>query len=323
MCGAEATSHTSRTSHYSAHILDFVCVSILHPCFLTSHFHSLTSLTSHSNLKEHKISEAKGKDVQDMVMMMETDGMVPPATLIRQSVAARMRAVIALAQSLGQPDPFRDNEADRLASIRATAMPPEACGPDAPLAPARGKVVPVTPWAMLPTADGYDLQHAGFRGRDAHRAADIFDRMQDQYARAGGKGALFTRAQLATARHYAALAERHAARGVRCISAEAMQRAGSGGGGGRDFADLLLAEAQRLARMTDAVGPGVAMAPRRSGRDRRAIPLRALVDQVCLQDRSIDQVLAAHGWSAWGDARRTLTSALAAALDRMAVVQGA
>lgn len=233
-------------------------------------------------------------------------------------VAAQMQAVTGLALRLGHADPFGATEAERLSSIRARAMPPERCGPDMPAAPARGEVVAFSPMAMQPVGeDGYELQHAGWRGRDALRASDAFDRMEAQARRAGARVALFHPAQIAQGRTYAALIERHAARGVRCVSVETMLAGRSGGQGG-GFVEVLLSESEVIDRLHAAIGGGVALAVQRVRREgRRSIPVRALVDAVCLEGLTIDAVLARHGWPQYGDATALARTSLAAALDRM------
>lgn len=235
-------------------------------------------------------------------------------------VAAQMQAVRGLALRLGHPDPFGATEGERLASIRAQAVPPERCGPDMPIAPARGEVVAFAPMAMQPSGqEGYELQHAGWRGRDALRAADAFDRMEAQSRRAGARSSLFHAGQIAQGRAYAALVERHAARGVRCVSVETML-AGRTGGAGGSFADALLSESALIDRLRAAIGDGVALEVQRVRRQgRRSVTVRALVDAVCIEGLTITAVLARHGWPDRGETLAAARSALAAALDRMIV----
>lgn len=241
-------------------------------------------------------------------------------SFMERLLAAKRAAVSALAADLGRPDPFGPDEAARLSGIREAARAPASCGPDAPLAPARGRTVAYVPTAILPKGEeGYEVQHAGWRGRDAHRAADVWDVMQEQYERAGGRGQLFTDAQIATARAWARLVERHEARGLRCISVEAMMAGRSGGGQANDFADVLLVEAARIAWVREAIGDGVALEVRRAGK-RSAITTARLVEMVAVWGRPLSAVLADHGWSDYGGVRATLRAALADALDRMAMV---
>jgi hypothetical protein len=243
-----------------------------------------------------------------MEMSLGNDVMAP-RVLIDRMIAAKLRAVRSLAFRMGLADPFAATEAERLAVLRAAAMPPASCGPEMPLAPARGEVVADPQAEMLPTPgqDGYTLQHSGFRGRDAMRARDALDGV------AGLSGTLAK-----AGRAYAALVERHASRGLRCTSIEA--RLGGGGGSGeRDYADVLLAEARAIERIQMAIGDGVALDLQRQGGKRRAIPVRRLVDMVCVEGRSLDAVLKLHGWSLGVATREPLRLALVQALTRMAM----
>lgn len=219
-------------------------------------------------------------------------------------------------------------EADRLAQIIRLATPPDRCGPAIIAQPGRGPMVAQAPMGLIPdgTADGWKRAHLGYRGRDHARAADAFDLMQMQAARAAGRdGAavvLFTAAQIGAGRRYAMLAERHAAAGMRCSSVEAQRGGGSGGG---SFIDQVIHEGDLIRAMQRAIGDGVALAIRRvrpSARGTRAgIRDRALVDAVCLQGQTVSQVLAAHGWAVYGETQKSCRAALCAALDRMAMAR--
>lgn len=230
-----------------------------------------------------------------------------PRVLIDRMIAAKLRAVRSMAFRMGLADPFAATEAERMAGLKAAAMPPASCGPEMPVAPARGEVVAYPPMAMLPTGqEGYALQHAGFRGRDALRARDALDGV------AGLSGTLAK-----AGRAYAALVERHASRGLRCTSVEA--RIGGGGcGGNRDYTDVLLGEARLIERIQAAIGDGLALEVQRQGGKRRAIPVRRLVDMVCVEGRPLDGVLKVHGWSLGSATREPLRLALVQALTRMA-----
>lgn len=227
------------------------------------------------------------------------------AALKSRVVAAKVRAVQRMAQALGQPDPFAQDEAGRRSALLSRAAPPVSCGDDAPLAPARGEVLAWAPMQMQPKGDGYALQHAGFRGRDAHRAADALDRIEG-----------LTAAQRQAGRSYAALIERHDARGLRCVSVETMMQ-GRTGGAGHDFADRLLHEGDIIAGQRRRIGTASVLAPRRAAGKRLAISALALADMVCLEGRALDDVLRRHGWSCKGQHRAALRAALAAALDRV------
>lgn len=219
-------------------------------------------------------------------------------------------------------------EAERLAQIIRLATPPDRCGPAIIAQPGRGPMVAQAPMGLIPdgTADGWKRAHLGYRGRDYARAADAFDLMQMQAARAAGRdgaaAVLFTAAQIGAGRRYAMLAERHAAAGVRCSSVEAQR---GGGGSGGSFIDTVIHEGDVIRAMQRAIGDGVALAIRRvrpSVRGTRAgIRDRALVDAVCLHGQTVSQVLAAHGWADKGGNLHAARAALCDALDRMAMAR--
>lgn len=234
----------------------------------------------------------------------------------------------------------RLTEADAaVAALKAASQPPVECGPEIPMAPARGEMKTFRPIELVPGSVGRarDTGHWE-RGEDSRRRAarikDVFDRMEDQARAAhkargekggGDKAAPFapplTPAQVQIARDYRDLEERHAAGGMKCASLETAGR-GSGGQGG-EFIDAYVAEGLRLAALHRRIGAGVAMAVRRIRPSRRGgtasglITDRALVDKVCLGDCDLGQVLKANGWSVHGKANEALRKALAAALDRM------
>lgn len=236
---------------------------------------------------------------------------------VMRVVARQQQAMASIARSLGLAAPPM-TEADRLLALKARAVAPASCGPDMPVAPARGPMVAFAPVEMRPGEDGYDLVHAGFRGRDAARAADAFDLMAAQAKRRGGAEP-FTRAQVATGRAYAALVERHAARGVRGISVETMM-AGRSGGTAEGWAVLVVGEGRRVEALVRAIGDGVALAPKRNGR-RQAVRIRALVDGLCLEGLTLAVLLRRWRWDDGGATMRAARDAVGAALDRMALVQ--
>lgn len=208
-------------------------------------------------------------------------------------------------------------EAERIAKVKAAGSVPDACGPEISPAPARGGVQAVNFVMLYPDGEGgYKPQAAGFQGRKALRVTDAFDAMAVAAIKAGGRPA-FNAGQVAIARHYAALHERHACAGVKCSSLEA-QGGGSGNGG---FMDAVIADAQELAALRARIGGGIAKPVRRQRPtvtgSRKAIFDRALVDQVCLEGRTIGEVMQAHGWACKGQLRGLLQKALANALDRM------
>lgn len=225
--------------------------------------------------------------------------------------------------------------AEAVASILEAAAPPERCGPEMPIAPARGPMEAFQPREMVITDAGNPVsRRAGYLGRDAARVADAFDRMtlaaQKAHAgavrRAEARGdpipsfdAPFTHGQVSAARDYAALSERCQSHGLATASVET-RGGGSGGNGGRE--EAIFADFQRLRALHRRIGEGLAKEVRRlrpsaTGGKRRAIRARRLVDMVCLGDAVISDVLAAHGWAENARERSALRLSLCAALDRM------
>lgn len=238
-------------------------------------------------------------------------------------------------------------EAEACADLLRAAAPPERCGPEMPVAPARGAMEAFQPREMVMTDAGNPVsRRAGYLGRDAARVADAFDRMTlaAQKAHAGaevralrahdaavraGKAfgafrpqpfdAPFTHGQVSVARDYLALSERCSAAGLSCVSMET-RGGGSGGNGGRE--EAIFADLQRLRAFHRRIGDGLAKEVRRirpsvTGGPRRAITVRRLVDMVCLGNQTISEVLEAHRWAANACARKGLREALRGALDRM------
>ena len=234
---------------------------------------------------------------------------------VQRLLMLRRAALRSLSKAFGLGLP-PEGEGQRLGAIKAASVAPESCGPEIPLAPARGRLLAVEPFEMVRTAEGYEAQHVGFAGRDAARAADVWDRMADQARRAGGADP-FTPAQVATARTYAMLVERHSAVGLKGRSIETAGRGGASAGDG--VMDLIIDEGRRIAAMERAVGAGLAMAVRRQGKaGRTGIGALVLVQSVCLQGLSVSEVLVRHGWSKYGDTVARAQAALGQALDRMA-----
>ncbi|WP_147405333.1 hypothetical protein [Pseudooceanicola sediminis] len=232
------------------------------------------------------------------------------------------------------------------AEVLARATPPVSCGPEIPVAPARGPMVAFTPVEGRKTREGtFEQYHAGYLGRDAARRADAFDLMTDQARRAHPKRVAaakeahdtrsaaatgpvpdfvppafappFSIGQVAVGRDYAALTERCACAGVKCSSLEA-QRASGGRAGDREAA--VFRDFERLRVYHRRIGDGLAKEVRRirpGGAKRSAIRARYLVDQVCLGGMSLAGVLSACGWCNDAKTREGLRLALCAALDRM------
>ncbi|MBN8294961.1 hypothetical protein JI664_23520 [Rhodobacter sp. NTK016B] len=207
-------------------------------------------------------------------------------------------------------------EKDRLQLMKVRAHAPSSCGPEIPVAPARGVTLPYAPQAVRATANGYEPQHIGFSGRDAARASDVFDVMEQQAQRRGGS-APFTPSQVDAGRRYSAMVERHSSVGLKCVSVEAQDR--SQGSGAGSYMDAVLAEGDAIRRMTTAIGTGFALeVTRNRGGKRRSITTRALVDMVCIEGLTLTEVLKSHAWSVYGDTVNRAQAALASALDRMA-----
>lgn len=224
-----------------------------------------------------------------------------------------------------------------VAAVKSRAAIPEACGPDIAPAPARGAFATFRPVEIVPGSAG-TARPAGYRAhgelqhRSAIRKADVFDAMIDAARKrhiAAGDDAVpfippFTPGQVQVARDYRDLTERHSAGGIRCASLEA----GRGGGSGGEFIDAYVADGERLRRFHAVIGNGAAMIVRRirpSSRgtgERGIIHDRTLVDMVCLENRSLTDVLTRHGWSEKGGHRKALRAALAGVLDRMQGYRG-
>jgi hypothetical protein len=253
-----------------------------------------------------------------MSMQLEIDEPAMEALTLRL-VARWTDALRSVAREMDLPPPLL-SEAERMAYLKARAVAPESCGPDMPVAPAKGPMLAVQPMAMQMSDAGPVLVHTGFRGRNAARARDVWDEMADQARRAGG-AAPFSAAQVATGRAYAALVERHEACGLPARPVETMM-AGRGGSGGGGYSEAVLKEGRRLDKLEAAIGAGVALeVQRRSRRARGVVTVRALVDGVCLHGRTVADQLRRAGWCATDAATvRQARDAVAAALDRMALV---
>lgn len=230
--------------------------------------------------------------------------------------------------------------ADHVRAAMAAAAPPPVCGPEIPAAPARGAFQVWTPTQVKPGTAG-TLEPAGYRApgeaafRKAIRVADIWDVMEEQARRDHSRRhpgqpfqPPFTQGQIAIARRYRDLFERHEGGGVRCASLETRTAARPGGGGGGEFIDAFVAEGLELARLRARIGPGASLMVRRVRPSRRGRPAasvitdRALVQMVCVGQAALSEVLEAHGWSVQSPPRRMLRQALAACLDRMQGLRG-
>ncbi|MFC5736932.1 hypothetical protein [Sinirhodobacter huangdaonensis] len=234
-------------------------------------------------------------------------------------------AVRQIARALGLPDPY-STDADRVARLRDRSSPPDRCGPEIIAAPARGPMIAFSPIAVCPKGEAdWEVQHAGYRGRDAARGADAFDLMDLQARRRGGDGhrMLFSAAAIRAGRDYAALIERHDAAGLRGVSVETMMAGRSGGTGDGGYIDAVISDGRRIRALRLAIGGGSVFA-RWIDADGHVIKpglsVRDLVDQVCCGGQTVSQVIRGTGRSPGGTNARKAAMALADALRRMSQV---
>nr|WP_296429708.1 hypothetical protein [Roseovarius sp. BRH_c41] len=218
-------------------------------------------------------------------------------------------------------------ERARVADLLARATPPDACGPEMPVAPARGPMLAFTPRKVVQTEAGnYRSVSDGYVGRQAARVADAFDNITrkafEAHEKLGGGDAAFVPpfsvGQVEIGREYAALVERVASSGLGCVSLETS--GGGGGNGGEGVQAAVFRDIERLRMLRRRMDTGLARKVRRerpNGDKRRSILVRVLVDQVCVHGMSLDAVLRAHGWGINTRCRDGLRSALCGALDRM------
>ncbi len=85
--------------------------------------------------------------------------------------------------------------------------------------------------------------------------------------------------------------------------------------------DRVLRDKAEIERLRRRIGDGTAMVVRRIRPSKRGsrvnITDRALVDMVCLEDRSLSEVLRAHSWVLNGTTTQAVLAALGDALERM------
>lgn len=207
------------------------------------------------------------------------------------------------------------------AYLMAQARVPDSCGPAIVAAPARGASIVFQPMQMQPKGEAdWEAQPAGYRGRNAVRAADVFDKMA-RAAQRKGAAQPFSAGQVSAGRDYGALVEFVSAGGVKLSSLEGR----SGGTGGMDWIERYSQAAARLRLQRARIGAGAALSVRRvrpSQRDggqggARLISDRVLVDSVCVVGSSLRDVLLAHGWASSGQNIEALQKALADALERL------
>lgn len=237
----------------------------------------------------------------------------------------RLGQIIASAEATGDQrmaDGFEAlSEGERIEIVKAAGELPVGCSP-VPVGPARGACRAFTPMDAYPKGErDWEWKPSGHAGRRALKMMDVFDVMSAQAMRKK-RPAPFTQSQISMARTYRALVERHASAGVKCSSVEG--RVGGSGQGG-EFMDAVLRDRERIDLIRKRIGPGVAMEVRRvrpsdraDGKVRQSISDRSLVDLVCIEDMSLDDVLDAFGWAIKGSHRSALRGGLAGALDRMA-----
>jgi len=227
--------------------------------------------------------------------------------------------VLQAAERMEQAERVRASEQARIATARGLGHVPDGSGPEITEAPARGPVVQFMPRATYPDGeDGYTVKDAGYQGRKALRHADAFDVMTAKAA-SKKKPAPFTPAQVAMGRLYATLYEKHQSAGVRCSSLEAMPQ--SGGGSGGEYIDAVLRDRERLKVMLSRIGRNAAMVVRRQRPSQRGSKLNIsdlrLVHAVCVEEKTMTDILKEHGWANRGGSIDALTRALREALDRM------
>jgi len=208
-------------------------------------------------------------------------------------------------------------EAAALARLKARGTPPPECGPELVVAPGQAPLIAFYPVVVMVDAKGQEQAiELGYRGRAAARVADVFDLMlsRQRPSHRARHGAVFSPGQVAIARLYRTLFEdiaRGNMRGTNLLSA---------GGGSRGNDDGFLArfsdKRAELAAMRRRVGDGVALAVTRGG-GRADILRRDLVDQVCVAQLTLSQVLARAGWAADRHGRAVLRDALCDSLDAM------
>lgn len=255
---------------------------------------------------------------RDIVMAVDGDGVVTPVS--EAALAAGTFAPVSEAVRV----------AGNLAAIKAVSAPPWQCGDAIPLSVARGRVLRFVPSELAPDGKGgMKPQPTGYRCRDGARCADVFDVMilqaERAHARLGRKAGTFvppfSHGQVVMGREYAALVERCNASGVKCSSLEALRQAGRGG----DREAAIFRDFARLRALQRRIGDGLAKTVRRhrpstssaGGDSRRSITVRHLVDQVCLADRTLSEVLTVNGWARNAQIIKGLRDDLCMALDRM------
>jgi len=238
---------------------------------------------------------------------------------------------------------MQDEEAARIAEVKAMGHVPKEVGPMVPEAPARGPVRMFDATKLYPKGEAdYEAKPAGWKGRKTLQRADVFDVMLHKAKAAHTRAVAKARnagkpeeewpvfvpplsfGQMSMGRFYRDLTEKHTCAGVKCSSLESLSQ--SGGGTGGEFMDAVLRDRMRLDALHRRIGSGIAKEVRRirpsETGSRATIMDRRLVDMVCLEDQNISDVLRAHGWVKDGQAAQSkhikaLRVALSKALNRM------
>ena len=210
-------------------------------------------------------------------------------------------------------------EAARCRAMIARAAIPVECGPDIAPSPARQGFVLHHTVELLPVGTkGVEAVHRGYGGRAAIRRADAFDAMLAAAARAK-RGWPLTPGQIAIGRRYHDLVELLSSDGTKLSQLDGSFGSGDSG----NWMDQRLALSAELDGMRRRIGNGPALQVRRirpsqRGDDpRRLFTVRDIVDMVCLEGRTIKQVLKNFGWQTNGRNCKAVTEALIDALDRM------
>lgn len=245
------------------------------------------------------------------------------------------RDMAELAPSSKSPAEFAAMpERARLAEMKAAAAVPPACGPEIPLAPARGAFRVFSPMTVRVGSAGQPVvERGGYQGpgeATPRMAVELLDPVSEANivakARHDGRDdggpfrAPFTPGQVAIARHYAALVEKQAAGGIKCID---LQGRSGGGAGNGSIVDAQMRISEELGHLRLRIGGGVALEVRRIRPSKRggpgaiAITDRALVDMFCLEGKSFVKVLRKHRWAVNGRRVADLREALSKALFRM------
>lgn len=206
----------------------------------------------------------------------------------------------------------------RMLHLKARGQAPDSTGGVVANAPARGAFEVVTPQALYPKGEGeFEAKPAGYLGRDRVQIVDAFRVMELQCQRAKAEF-LLSPGQVAMGRMYRSLHEAYHGGASPRDSLDFMP---GGSGAGLSWIDSRVEMSRRIDLLHRRIGAGLAQRVRRIRPARRgsrvSITDRRLADMVCLEDKTISDVLAAHGWAKHGEIVRLTTLALADILDRM------